>query len=78
MYAYSEGFSYCVICSWSDFYNENLLIIYDSNLGAFRFILVGRNNSTSELLFVYTKAAAIKTKQIVFPWELKMRKKNTG
>ena len=25
---------------------------------------------------MYTKAAAIKTKQVVFPWELKTRKKH--
>ena len=58
-----------------------------SNLDAFILVLLRRNNGTIKSLFVYTnnrnyrsglRAAAIKTKQAVFPWELKMRKKTRG
>ena len=57
-----------------------------SNLGAFRFVLVSRNKRTIKSLFLCTNAnyesglreAAIRTKQAVFPWELKGAKNARG
>ena len=51
------------------------------NIGALRFVWGSRNNETIKSLFVAGNygsgltAPAIKTKQAVFPWELKMCEK---
>ena len=62
---------------------SSLIINMIDNLGAFRFVLVSKNNVAIISLFVCLnanyggglRAATIKTKQSVFPLELQMRAK---